>query len=258
MTFSAAALDGPSSHLIAVQVTDTGGLSDIDDALVEVLNVAPAANFTNTTGTIVQGETATLAFRDQVDPGVVDTAAGFSYSYDCADDGTFEVIDTSATTFACDYPESGTFVARGRIRDKDGGFTDYTVEVSVLSPQEALEEKIDLLQGIVEDNPGTPLADKIEDVLAKTETALDGLSKTPPDNQAAVGNIEGAVGDVEAAVADGLLDPSQGAGLMDQFAAIARDEVDLVILTAALMGVVEENIQPEQVSIGLMPASNRW
>jgi len=43
-----------------------------------------------------------------------------------------------------------------------------------------------------------------------------------------------------------------------QFAAIARDEVDIDKLTAALLGVVEETIQPEQVSIWLMPTAHRW
>jgi hypothetical protein len=43
-----------------------------------------------------------------------------------------------------------------------------------------------------------------------------------------------------------------------QFAAIARDEVDIDKLTAALLGVVEETMQPEQVSIWLKPAAHRW
>jgi hypothetical protein len=30
---------------------------------------------------------------------------------------------------------------------------------------------------------------------------------------------------------------------------IARDEVDMQVLTAALLGVVEETIQPEQLSV---------
>jgi len=42
-------------------------------------------------------------------------------------------------------------------------------------------ETVDVtIQGIMNSNPGTPLADKIEDVFAKVETALDELAKTPP------------------------------------------------------------------------------
>jgi probable HAF family extracellular repeat protein len=40
-TFSAAGLNGPSSHTIAVQVTDDGGLTATDQATVYVLNVVP-------------------------------------------------------------------------------------------------------------------------------------------------------------------------------------------------------------------------
>ena len=66
------------------------------------------------------------------------------------------------------------------------------------------------------------MADKIEDAAAKANTALGELEKTPSDNQAAAGNIEGAIGDLEAAVADGLLDPGHGNRLIDQLANIIR------------------------------------
>jgi hypothetical protein len=92
----------------------------------------------------------------------------------------------------------------------------------IVSPQQQLESACDDLQDIVDNNPGTPLADKVEDALAKCQTAKDELTKEPPDNQAAVGNIEGVVGDLEAAVKDELLDAEQGTNLMDQLAGIAR------------------------------------
>ncbi len=84
------------------------------------------------------------------------------------------------------------------------------------------EATIAELQEIVDNNPGTPLADKLDDAIAHLIVALQELNKTPPDNRAAVGNIEGAVGDLEAAVNDGLLDPVEGAQCMDQLAGIAR------------------------------------
>jgi hypothetical protein len=77
------------------------------------------------------------------------------------------------------------------------------------------------LQAIVDNNPGTPLADKVGDALAKAQTALHELTKTPPDQQAAVGNSEGAIGDLEATVKDGLLDSAQGTPLMEQLTGIA-------------------------------------
>ena len=62
---------------------------------------------------------------------------------------------------------------------------------------------------------------KLGNATAKSETALDELNKMPPDNQAAVGNIEGAVGDLEAAILDGLA-LAVGEALMDAFVAVAR------------------------------------
>lgn len=146
-TFSAADLDGPSDHSIAVQVIDDGGLSASHQTEVAVLNVAPTASFTNITGTIIEGQSATLLFSNQVDPGIADTAVGFSYSYDCTNDGPFEQGGSSAISFACNYPDSGVFAARGRIEDKDGGFTDYTAVITVRTPAEAIQDLIDLIEG---------------------------------------------------------------------------------------------------------------
>jgi len=114
---------------VSVEVSD-GAFTDIATADVVVQNVAPTADLA-TSWTINEGEVATLAFSNPFDPSELDTAAGFQYSYDCTDDGTFELGDGSAASFACDYPDNGIFTARGQIKDKNGGFTDYTVEVTV-------------------------------------------------------------------------------------------------------------------------------
>ena len=66
------------------------------------------------------------------------------------------------------------------------------------------------------------IEDKIEDVQDKVQTALNELSKEPPDAQAALGNIEGAVGELEAAVLDGVLDAGTGTQLANQLAEWAR------------------------------------
>ena len=102
------------------------------------------------------------------------------------------------------------------------------------TPQQAIENVIDGLQDIVNSNSGTPLADKVEDALANALTALNELTKTPPDNQAAMAALEGAVGDLEASL--GLNGPAVDAQLTDlmgQLAGaakvLAQDAIDAAI-----------------------------
>ncbi len=131
VTFSAVTLDGPSTHTIGVQVTDSGGLTVSDQTTVDVLDVAPTADFTGTPGSLLAGGAVTLSFDNAFDPGVADTANGLHYSYDCTNDGVFELAGALQGSHACPYPLAGTFAARGRIEDKDGFFNDYTVGVVV-------------------------------------------------------------------------------------------------------------------------------
>ncbi len=95
---------------------------------------------------------------------------------------------------------------------------------SVTSPSAA--ETQNSLQAIVDANPGTPLADKIEDVVGKLVTALIECGKTPPDIPAAAGNINGAIVDLNAAVNDGLLDAGEAAIYEAQLIPIGNCEVD--------------------------------
>src|SRR5688572_3114016 len=82
-------------------------------------------------------------------------------------------------------------------------------------------------------NPSPQLKDKLEDVAAKVKTADAELAKTPPDNQAALGAMEGAVGDLEAAVKDGVLDSATGTELMGSLTTAARELAGRAIEQAA-------------------------
>jgi len=104
--------------------------------------------------------------------------------------------------------------------------------VSVVS-RSCISNKI---QEIVDNNPSKPPADKLEDAFDKLQTALDASNKTPPDNQAALGNLKGAVRDLEAAVKDGLLEEELGTQLRDLIAAIARQIAADAIQQATTQG----------------------
>jgi len=93
---------------------------------------------------------------------------------------------------------------------------------------EEVDKSVDDIQDIIDSNPGTPLADKLNDAISYVETVLVELNKNPPDNQAALGNLEGAVGDVEAAVNEGL-DETTGNTTMDAMAGIALQIAQVAI-----------------------------
>lgn len=74
---------------------------------------------------------------------------------------------------------------------------------------------------LVNNNQGTPVADKAEDVRDKLNSALTELGKIPPDNAAARGNIEGAQADLQAMIDAGLIGSSEGSNLMNLLQTIA-------------------------------------
>jgi hypothetical protein len=105
-------------------------------------NIPPTAELSSD-GLVIEGSTATVRFSNPFDPSEADTAAGFRYAFDFRNDGTFEVggetyeqsnSDPWAAVwwnFLSDGP--ATLTIRGRILDKDDGFTDYTTTLTVVN-----------------------------------------------------------------------------------------------------------------------------
>jgi predicted nucleic acid-binding Zn-ribbon protein len=215
-SWSFAASDGPQGQTVTITVDDGQGGTAQTTFELTVNNVAPTAVFANTSGPVMVGESAILAFSNQFDPSPVDTAAGFLYSYDCTDDGTFELSLATSASFACDYPGGGTFTARGRIQDKDGDFTDYTAGVSVLNTEDLIEMLMDAVEGLVEAgvlNPGQGNA-----LITKLEAMLQQLSKdhsTPAINQ-----VKAFTNQVNGLINAGILSPAEGQPLIDAANAI--------------------------------------
>jgi uncharacterized repeat protein (TIGR01451 family) len=131
VNFAVGDRDGPASLTVKVQATDPGGLTASDQATIQIVNVAPTASLTVTPTELNEGQATVLTFSDQHDPSAADTSAGFLYAYDCNGDGTFEVDYSSVSTHTCLYPDNGSFSPAGRIKDKDGGFNEYTATVTV-------------------------------------------------------------------------------------------------------------------------------
>ena len=128
------------NYTVTVDVVDDGGGRDTKQFLVSVENVDPIAVLTNN-GPLDEGSSATVTFSGQFDPGTADTTAAFHYAYDLDNNGTFDLGDgtysgsdgtSSQLVSAAMLAEGpGMHTVKGRIIDKDGGFTDYTTTIMI-------------------------------------------------------------------------------------------------------------------------------
>ncbi|MDX6471756.1 MAG: hypothetical protein QOK22_572, partial [Gaiellaceae bacterium] len=124
------------SYTVTVTVTDKDGGVGTSTFTVAVANVAPSSSLPATASAFIN-VAASLAFGPASDPSVPDTSAGFHYAYDCNNGAlTAANYGNSATSNAvsCTWTVTGTYTVRGRIFDKDGGYTESTTVVTVTNP----------------------------------------------------------------------------------------------------------------------------
>ncbi len=88
--------------------------------------------------------------------------------------------------------------------------------------------------------------DKLEDVIAKIEGAVEELRKSPPDRQAGMGNIEGAAGDLEAAVNEGSVASEEGTQFLITLTDVARRVAVRAIANATRSGEKPSEISEAQ------------
>jgi predicted extracellular nuclease len=158
-TFSAP--DGPAAPVVAVRAIDDGGLADVKQATITVLNVAPTATF-SAPASAPAGFPFALSLSAPHDPSAVDTAAGFVYAFDC---GTGYGAFGSVATASCPTSDVGTRSVGAKIRDKDGGVSEYRASVQVFVTYASL---CDLVRSYSGD---ASLADSLCDKLAMAATA---------------------------------------------------------------------------------------
>jgi hypothetical protein len=120
--------DGPRTATVRVQVTDDGGLTAMDDATVTIDNVPPTATFGAPTSAGADIPFI-ISLSSPSDPSTADTGAGFTYAFDCGDGyGSFGA-DSSQL---CTATNVSTLSVRAKIRDKDGGTTEYRAQVDIV------------------------------------------------------------------------------------------------------------------------------
>ena len=117
--------DGPRS--VRAKVMDKDGGTTAYSDTVAVKNVAPTATLSND-GPVEEGTSFHLSLTNPSDPSSADTTAGFTYAFDCGDGYSTFSADTTAT---CPTSDNGTRSVAAKIRDKDGGTTEYTDAVTV-------------------------------------------------------------------------------------------------------------------------------
>ena len=127
VTLSAASIDGPATRTVGVRVTD-GTSSATDTAQVTITNVPPTATFV-APATVNAGNPFTLALTNPDDPSAADETAGFTYAFDCG--SGYGAFGASATA-SCPTSDVGTLSVRAKIRDKDGGVSEYRATVRVI------------------------------------------------------------------------------------------------------------------------------
>ena len=135
VTFTCTFPDGPADPVLIANATDSDNATGpFTSQPVHVNNVAPTASLANN-GPIAEGSSGTVTFSGQADASSVDQTAGFTYSYDFDNNGTFEIAGSASASatvpaaYLADGPGSRT--VRGRIIDKNNGFTDYTTTISI-------------------------------------------------------------------------------------------------------------------------------
>lgn len=115
--------DGPGVRTVALRVTSSFGTQSVVIYQLDVANKAPSAQL-NLVGDQLQ-------FTNVSDVSG-DVAAGFTYKVDIDDDGVFEYSGSSPNyTLPGDLAGADQRSFRARVMDKDGGFTDFTGNVTL-------------------------------------------------------------------------------------------------------------------------------
>jgi hypothetical protein len=131
-------VDEGTTGAITVEATYADGSSATSaPAMLTVNPTPPTATFTGANALL--GGTSTVSFTNPFDPSATETAAGFTYSYDFSDNGTFAITGSTSPTAAVPaglLAQPGSFVVHGRITAQDGQFTDYytTIHVADVAP----------------------------------------------------------------------------------------------------------------------------
>ncbi len=111
------------------RIIDKDGGYTEDTTTVTVANVAPSAT-PNAPASVNEGDTFTVSLDNPTDPSQADTAAGFTYTFDCGDGSGAQNTGSSAS-ISCVAHDVASQTVTATITDKDGGTSSYSAVVTV-------------------------------------------------------------------------------------------------------------------------------
>lgn len=114
------------SRTVKGQIRDKDGATHTYTADLKVNNVAPVAQFN--ADPCAHCTVFSLHLTNAVDPSSTDTSIGFTYSFDCGDGKGFNAFGV-ANSRVCTVTRLGARTVKGKIRDKDGGVSTYSLPV---------------------------------------------------------------------------------------------------------------------------------
>jgi hypothetical protein len=127
------------------QIKDKDGDTRTYTANVAVGNIAPSASF-SAPASAIEGSPFTIRLNNPSDPSSADMAAGFTYAFDCgAGYGAFG----SSASLSCSPADNGTLAVKGKVKDKDGGFTEYSASIAVsnIAPSATFQAPASAIKG---------------------------------------------------------------------------------------------------------------
>jgi hypothetical protein len=134
---------------VSVKVTDSSSKFGTAVVNVAVSNVAPTGTLgiVGNPASVPEGGAASVSFTGVTDPSSRDSqpppVGGFKYSFDFDNDGTYDAVNLTSpsTVIPSSYLADGprTLMIKGKVADKDGGFTEYTIPLTITNVAPAVD-----------------------------------------------------------------------------------------------------------------------
>jgi hypothetical protein len=211
-TFSAAGRDGPDSQTVGLRVSDSDGALDTTTTTVTINNVAPSVTAALDLPEVLLG-LAVSTNTTFSDPGLTDGAWTYVVTWgDSNMNGGSTSNQSAAIVEGHVYSAPGIFTVEVCVTDKDGGVGCDSMMITVLTPEEALDnlgDDVDDLETMAVLTMG-----QANSLTSKTAAAT---SKLEMGNKvAALNQLMAFINHVEALVTGGVLTPAEGQALIDQ------------------------------------------